>query len=517
MTSTAEMPPATASDHRFLAISIALLLTYGVIFAVFVPGRTDDYWDHAAAVRAMTENLRTPAHPLLAGPYTEDRGFNPYLLSLAVVSKTTGLSPFQVLKVGALCNLMLLFAGVYLFVTRSIMTRGAAIWVLVSYLFFWMTRGAMVREWAYYPSFFVMSATFLFWYVVVRYLRNGTLTVLCLAIAVGWVLWLSHQLQAGLAFGNGILLAYLEENVSRTRRWTMAWVLPMLVIALGELWPYFSSLKYLLRDFANVGVGNREPGHTMVGELRFYGYILGPNVFGILLVMLTKPSTRLERFLKVSTVGSFVAWAVLFLVRSQYATTVVGNIGNMAAMRVGLALTPLTSQPGGPIRLRSPGSRQIRNGLLVVLSLTMLLQVKYTLGWVRQFYWTAEGTRYRQMVSDYPRLTRYIGPRDVVLSDMWTSWQLPTFTGKIISRPEGHQLDYNIRYPELRDRAADLETFFASGTSAEIRRALIGKYHGKYVLLNRVLDPGTDPYPLQGLGRTVLSTPHFVLVEIGGQ
>lgn len=500
--------------ERYLVFSVGLILAYSVLFLFYVPGKTDDYWDHTAAVRAMIENLRTPAHPLFAGPYTGDRGFNPYLLFLAIFSCVTGLSSFSVLKVGAIVNLLLLCTGVYLFAASYAKSREAAVWMLVAYLFFWTTRGATMREWAYYPSFFVMSVTFLFWYVVVGYLRNGTQTVLYLAIAVGWVLWLSHQLQAGVAFGNGILLAYLDENASRARRWMVALVLPMLVIALGECWPYFSSLKFLLRDFANVGIGNREAGHTMAGELRFYSFILGPNVLGILLVMLIKPSTRLERFLRVSIMCSFVSWAVLFLVQSQYATTVVGNIGNMAAMRVGLALTPLTSQPGGFIPLRSPRDRQIRNGLLVVLSLTMLLQVKYTLGWIRQFYWTAEGTRYRQMVSDYTHMLRYIGPLDVVLSDTWTSWQLPTFTGKIISRPAGHQLDYNVRYPELRHRAADLETFFAPETPDEVRRSLIEKYGVKFVLINRVLTSGMDSTSFAEWGSVIFASNAFTLIAV---
>lgn len=499
--------------RRYLVISAGLLVTYSVLFLLFVPGRTDDFWDHAAAVRAMTENFHTPAHPLFAGPYTGDRGFNPYLLSLAVLSRATGLSPFQVLKVGALLNLALLFAGVYLFVMRYFMTPGAAIWVLVSYLFFWTTRGAMVREWAYYPSFFVMSATFLFWYVLIRYLREGTRSLLCFTIAVGWVLWLSHQLQAGMAIGNGILLAYLGEDAPRARRWNVAWVLPILVIGLGELWPYFSSLKLLLQNFTQFGY--KEPGRPMVEELRFYGYILGPNLLGIVLVILTKAPTKIERFLKVSTLLSGVAWAALFLVRSQYAGIVMGNIGNMAAMRVGLALMPATTGTGGPILpLWLPGDCWLRKGLIVVLSLAMLLQVKYTLGWFRQFYWTEEGARYREMVSGYGRLARYIGTRDVVLSDIWTSWQLPTFTGKVITRPEGHHLDYNVPRPEIRQRAVDAETFFQPDTPEVVRHSLVAKYGATYVLINKVQSIDLDQQIYERLGHVVFSDRNFTLILV---
>jgi hypothetical protein len=116
------------------------------------------------------------------------------------------------------------------------------------------------------------------------------------------------------------------------------------------------------------------------------------------------------------------------------------------------------------------------------------------------------------MVSGYTLLSRFIGPRDVVLSDIWTSWQLPTFTGKVITRPEGHHLDYNVPRPEIRRRASDAETFFAPETSGEIRRALIEKYGVKFVLINKVLTPGRDPSAFADLGPAIFSSNAFVLI-----
>lgn len=498
--------------ERYLVFSVGLILAYSVLFLFYVPGKTDDYWDHTAALRAMVENLRAPAHPFFAGSYLGDRWFNPYFFSLAVLSRATGLSSFSVMKVGAIVNLLLLCAGVYLFATSYEKSRGAAVWMLVAYLFFWTTRGATMREWAYYSSFFVACGSFLFWYVLVRYLRGGGKGLFCLTVVMGWVLWLSHQLQGGLAIGNGALLAFLERGIPRDRRLMAVGVFPVLMIGLGEIWPYFSSLRLLLGNFSEFGYA--EPGLTMSAQLLFYGYIHGPNLIAIALASLNRSSSGIGRFLRSSILLSWPIWVVLFLFRSQYATLLLGHIGSMAALWIGLALAPQTEDSGSSPLYRFSGRDRLRKGLLVVLSLTILLQIKYTIGWVREFYWIERGVRYREMVQEYATLAQFIGPHDVVFSDVWTSWHLPTFTGKVITRPEGHQLDYNVPRPEIRQRTLDLNRFFAPETPDEVRRSLIEKYGVKFVLVNRVLTSGMDSTSFGGWGSVIFTSNAFALIVV---
>lgn len=498
--------------ERYLIFSVGLVLAYSALFLFYVPGKTDDYWDHTAALRAMAENLRTPAHPFFAGSYLGDRWFNPYLFSLAVLSRATGLSSFSVMKVGAIVNLLLLCTGMYLFAASYGKRRGAAVWMLVAYLFFWTTRGATMREWAYYPSFFVACGSFLFWYVLARYLRDGDKVLFGLTVVMGWVLWLSHQLQGGLAIGNGILLAFLEKGIPRDRRLMVMGVFPVLVIGLGEIWPYFSSLRLLLGNFSEFGYA--EPGLTMSGQLLFYGYIHGPNLIAIALASLIGSPAGIGRFLRASILCAWPIWVMLFLLRSQYATLLFGHIGSMAALWIGLALAPQAENADSSPLYRFSGSDLLRKGLIVVLSLTILLQIKYTIGWVREFYWIERGVRYREMVREYATLAQFIGPHDVVFSDLWTSWHLPTFTGKVITRPEGHQLDYNVPRLEIRQRALDLKRFFAPETPDEVRRSLIEKYGVKFVLVNRVLSSGIDFTSFAEWGSVIFASNAFTLIAV---
>lgn len=503
------------ADRTYGVVSICLLLVYGVIFYLFVPGWTDEYWDHTAAIRALVDNLNAPRHPFFEGPYWGDRWFNPYLLTLAAISKISGIAPLVIVKFGAMFNLVLLCTGIYLFTSYYLDRGRAATWVLLSYIFFWTTRGAMVRELAYYPSFFVASGSFLLWYLFVRYIREGKLIFLICTATIGGVFWLSHQLQGGVIFANGFLLAILERSSPGIRRWGSAVVIPTFAIACGELWPYFSSLKLLWDNFSQFGY--KEPGRNMLGEIIFYGYVLGPNVLAAAFVMLKNASTTSERFLKLSIASSVILWVPFFLVRSQYAGILIGNAGNMAALGVGLFLANRGEAMSGTFLARAswiPKPRHLWNLLLLILCLSMLLQVKYTMGWMRQYYWLGEGARYRAMIAQYSQLAQYIGPDETVLSDVWTSWQLPSFAGKVLTRPEGHHLDYNVPRPEIRRRAQDLETFFAPESSRDICQAIIDRYRVKYLLINRVQTPTRTPSAYAQWGREIFSSDIFVLILI---
>ncbi len=499
------------SGH-YLKLSIVLVVSYSFVFGIFVPGWTNDYWDHAAAVKAMSENPWHPSHPLFVGPYSGDRGFNPYLLCLAAISRLTGLSPFQALKVGGVLNLLSLCVGVYLFTSLYFAIPRVAVWVLLGVLFWGTTRGAMLRETAYLPSFFVYSVAFIYWYVLVRYLRERKLSLLALACTIGLALWLSHQLQGGLAIANGAVLAYFEHDNWVARRWAVIGGLPVLVVGLGELWPYFSSLKYTLGNLHDAGYN--EPGITFQGALGLYGYVLGPNILAIGLIILCRAETALERFLKVSVMLSGLPLAVLFLVRSQYYGLFIGNMGSMAAIWTGVVIA---TQQERAFRIGVShliGAIQLRRVLMVLLALIILLQVKYTLGWIHQYYWTDKGIQYREMLDSYTRLQQWVGTNDVVVSDRWTSWQLPTFTGKIIMRPDGHQLDYNVPRPELRRRAEEIDLFFDARTSIETRRVLIRRYNAKFVLVNKVSRPDLDAGDFTELGTEVFSSPFLCLIQV---
>ncbi|MGA6970018.1 MAG: hypothetical protein WBY93_00190, partial [Candidatus Binatus sp.] len=85
---------------------------------------------------------------------------------------------------------------------------------------------------------------------------------------------------------------------------------------------------------------------------------------------------------------------------------------------------------------------------------------------------------------EYPRqamgqLLAPIGPRDVVLSDIQTSWRIPSTRGRVVAA-----LHYELFVPDQPQRTIDLNNFFSSDNEAE-RDAVIRKYGVAWIVLNR--------------------------------
>ena len=77
-------------------------------------------------------------------------------------------------------------------------------------------------------------------------------------------------------------------------------------------------------------------------------------------------------------------------------------------------------------------------------------------------------------------ISKYVHGNDLVLSDLETSWLIPTFGGKIIAT-----LHPQAFIPDLLTRQRDLETFFDAGTNKDERLDILRQYHPKFLLLDQ--------------------------------
>ena len=88
-------------------------------------------------------------------------------------------------------------------------------------------------------------------------------------------------------------------------------------------------------------------------------------------------------------------------------------------------------------------------------------------------------------------LKNYLSDRDVVLSDIYSSWSVPVYTGaKIVAlfHTPPH-VDDNL------ERITAVETFYDTETTKESRKAILKKYNITHVLLN-FQTTGKDLEPL---------------------
>ena len=76
-------------------------------------------------------------------------------------------------------------------------------------------------------------------------------------------------------------------------------------------------------------------------------------------------------------------------------------------------------------------------------------------------------------------LLQTVGDRDVVLSDLESSWMIPSEHGRIVAA-----VHYELFVPDQPQRTNDLATFFATQSEAE-RARIIKKYDVKWIVLDR--------------------------------
>jgi hypothetical protein len=73
-----------------------------------------------------------------------------------------------------------------------------------------------------------------------------------------------------------------------------------------------------------------------------------------------------------------------------------------------------------------------------------------------------------------------VGTNEVVLSDVLTSWPVPSSNGKIVAA-----LHYELFVPDQGSRSADVARFFSPSETIAGQVGILDKYAARWILLNR--------------------------------
>jgi uncharacterized membrane protein len=98
-------------------------------------------------------------------------------------------------------------------------------------------------------------------------------------------------------------------------------------------------------------------------------------------------------------------------------------------------------------------------------------------------------------------LRKYLGDGDVVLSDIYSSWSIPVYTGaKVIAlfHTPPH-VDDNL------ERINSVETFYDGDTSSEERMKILKKYEVTHIFLNFKIIGKDIEFPLKEMGFSVVA------------
>jgi hypothetical protein len=113
-------------------------------------------------------------------------------------------------------------------------------------------------------------------------------------------------------------------------------------------------------------------------------------------------------------------------------------------------------------------------------------------------------------ISDFDFLAHNSRTYPVVMSDLYTSLELPTFGPKVVDFARAQA------FVDTTERGNDLGRFYDVNSSVETRRAILDKYHVALIVvpMNELTNEPAKHQPLVDMGRVVSRNSRFVFVDV---
>lgn len=476
-------------------------LVPGVILIAYVWGCTGqrdnlwrtDAWEHHRAIVALTEKIWQPGNPTLATEHPSIR-YSPYSVSLALVSRCTGCDPYDVLSGAAVVNTLLLVLGVRYLLRPFGEARVAGCLLIIMVGLYGEAPGYAgsyaLSDLPWHqvnPSAFSFALTLWIWGVHARSLGNRTSPpVWVFLVVISAVVILTHPMTGlfmvlGVAT-MGMVAPCAKWHITRRLLWVHA-----AVAALCLAWPWYSVWDALL-------VGRDT-------DFWFNGAILKKMLTSwcapALLLSLWALPLRRRPLVKFCLAGALVCYVLglsAFAVRSP-------TLARMPLLGVFFLHVPIAvfvHERGlfrvctWPARLRglfsipdsgvSPAAIEV--ALLIVLAYGLVPQLwavagEPHLGRAYVAPLTGKDNKQLDLRKIFDEILTPVDAHDVVLSDMVTSWVIPSSRGRIVGA-----LHYEYFVPDGRQRQRDVEAFFSGADDAQ-RKTVLERYNVRWIVLNR--------------------------------
>jgi hypothetical protein len=424
-----------------------------------------DLFPHAAAVRELAVHPFRPSHPMFALDVPH-AFFSPYHLLVAVSSRLSGVPAISAMAVFGLINVAFLCYAVRRFIARIAPgeQRNAVPLALLFILFVWGTEPWIwsgfvhwqVLPWvAPYPSTLVVALTFFTLSVQVE--RIGGSRRRAAVIGLTALCFLIHPVTAAVLVAcSAVLVACRVTPGSRVREGVMLLLCVAAGFVLALAWPYFS--LWSLLTGGDGGDWNAQSAELYVDPFRrMWPIVLWSPLMARRLWRDSRDPltwltlTTLAIYLSGAVIGKpglgrFASWTVMW----AHITAAV----ELATLRWHWRGAPLAPAAG------------------LVLALGFAAHDLRPLGYAR-----AQGPFLWQLLS---AVSPPIGNSEVVLVDVPTGEQLVAITGRIVA-------SYTAQFwvPDHGARKLDVALFFGPETTELTRRAIIRRYHARWLLLNQ--------------------------------
>ncbi len=469
------------SRHRYLLLCLLVLFkvaihaTNGIWYG--------DFWEHSAAVKAFVTDPFHPSHPFfaLSAPHAF---LTPYHLMVASFVRLTGLDVINSLALFGVVNYCLLVTGLFWYVRGFAGDHAArsSFFALLCILFLWgpnpwgysgFLHFGLIADVLPYASTFAAAISLIVLAIGFGGLRiAGPRQAIAITVLSAIVL-LSHPLTY-VFLATGLFCQCLQGHDSTAiLRQTGRLVLILAAsCALATCWPYFSIVA-LLTGAGDVYHSSNRLVYVDIIQRTWPIFLLSPLMFGalrnakertillhiLLLVMIYGMGYATGKYSYGRDV-TFIAILAQILIGDRIArleTSICSSrpmVDKIMCILIGVALLAWASTWLMPTVTRS---------LTVLNSLRLGRQVSN-----------------QQMYADLTFLPRFVQTNDVVLSDIETSWLVPTFAGKVIAG-----LHAQAFIDDQETRIADLKRFFDPQSDDNDRRSIIQTYKPAFLLLDK--------------------------------
>lgn len=314
--------------------------------------------------------------------------------------------------------------------------------------------------------------------------------MLLLLLSFSVVILLTHPPSAVALFVGIIALAVGVRASRSLLDYALMLAVPLLAFSAAIFWRYYPFLDLVVTEAAVFNEANRVM-YESVPKRTF------PVLLGLIPLAIRFRADRRDPLVLL-----FVGWLLVYAYGAATQQWAYGRVMPYMVLSLDMALAAWLVQWEGRLFTLS---RPARIG--VGLAACVLVAAEL-LNFGDDLRASLPGTPNRY--STYQFLTQYTAQSDVIATDLYTGWLVPTFGSKVIASP--HPLAF---VPDQMERRAAVERFFDGATSGSERADLIIKYSVNFILINLADENSAARLDsLETLGTVTYSDSHFVLIKL---
>jgi hypothetical protein len=505
----------TTLTTRILALSLLATLAFGFVIGATTGTFYGDFWEHAAIASSLTTNLAIRDHPFFE--LVASHAFlSPYALLIACVAFVFDLSPINALASVGPVNFCLLALGLYFFIAT--LEKGFAVsattYALLAFLFLWGSH-----PWGYsgffhyrviadvlpYPSTFALALTLIALSLNAYKAQHNSYLWKPIVFLLFWLVLLTHPLTA-IFFACGLIAQlWCVPKRQALREVLLNAAFGLLAVGAATLWPYYSIIDLV----SGAGDVYHPENKSMYVDVLSR---IWPTLVALPFAAWALKDRRGQSILLIILMLAGVYLYGGMTEKYSYGRVIsIIMILLQILIAIGLARLEVSATARLPaFRFIVP---TVLFGSLLYFSMPWLIATSTRALTVANSIRLGRPISNQHSYKDLLFLAQQVGARSVVLSDINTSWIVPSIRGKVVGA-----LHPQAFVPDQKQRFDDVNTFFGTKATVEQQLAIAKKYRADFLLLNKERTPHyqglLEHFTTEGRGQVTFTSGKYILIKL---